>query len=41
MTEALSGCKNITLAENTVTMVSALNDQSREKLQALAAELWP
>ena len=41
MTEALSGCKNITLAENTVTIVSALNDQSREELAALAAELWP
>ena len=41
LTEALSGCKNITLAENTVTIVSALNDQSREKLAALAAELWP
>ncbi len=35
----LEGCKNLTFAENTVRILSALNDQSREKLQALAAEL--
>lgn len=39
MKEKLSRCKNIEWAENTVTIKSALNDESIEKLDALAAEI--
>lgn len=35
----LEGCKNLTLADNGVTIVSALNDQSRAQIEALAEEL--
>ncbi len=35
----LEGCKNMTYCENDVRILSALNDQSREKLEALADEL--
>jgi flavorubredoxin len=35
----LEGCKNITFCENTVTIKSALNDESREQLDKLAEEL--
>ena len=39
MKKMLEGSKNITWAENTVTVMSALNDASRAKIQALAEEL--
>ena len=35
----LEGCKNLTFAENTVRILSALNPESSEKLEALAEEL--
>ena len=35
----LEGCKNMTYAENDVRIVSALNDESRAKIEALAGEL--
>ena len=40
MAKMLEGSKNLTLAENTVTVRSALNDDSRAQIQALADELW-
>ena len=39
MTGLFEGCKNITFAENTVHIKSALNDESRAQLDALADEL--
>ena len=39
MTGMLASCKNLTFAENTVRILSALNEESREKLLALADEL--
>ncbi|MBQ4327165.1 MAG: flavin reductase [Clostridia bacterium] len=39
MTKMLEGAKNITFAENTVTIKSALSAASREKIDALADEL--
>ena len=35
----LEGCKNMTYCENDVKIVSALNDDSRAQLEALAEEL--
>ncbi len=35
----LEGCKNLTILEPTVTIMSALNEQSSEQLDALGAEL--
>ncbi|MBE6835998.1 MAG: FprA family A-type flavoprotein [Ruminococcaceae bacterium] len=35
----LEGCKNITFCENTVTLKSALNDESAQQLEKLAEEL--
>lgn len=35
----LEGCKNLTILEPTVTIMSALNEQSSEQLDALVAEL--
>ena len=35
----LEGCKNIDFANNTVHLMSALNDESRAQIEALAAEL--
>ncbi len=35
----LEGCKNLSFAENTVRILSALNAESSEKLEALAEEL--
>lgn len=35
----LEGCKNMTYAENDVKIVSALNDESRAQIEALADEL--
>ncbi len=40
MRRELEGCKNLTFAETTVTVTSALNDTSRDQIEALAAELW-
>ena len=39
MKEKLSGCKNLTFAENAVHLKSALNAQNRDEIDALAAEL--
>lgn len=39
MGNMLAGCKNLTFAENTVRILSALNDQSRSQVEALAREL--
>ncbi len=39
MKEMLSKCKNLTFAENTVKILSALNEESTEKLNVLADEL--
>ncbi len=40
MRKELEGCKNLTFAETTVTVTSALNDASRAQIDALARELW-
>lgn len=39
MKSMLEGCKNLDYAENEVKIVSALNDESRAKIEALAEEL--
>lgn len=39
MKAMLEGCKNMTYAENSVKIVSALNDSSRAQIEALAEEL--
>lgn len=39
MKAMLEGCKNLTFAENDVKIVSALNDESRAQIAALADEL--
>lgn len=39
MRESLKNCKNLTLADNTVTILSALNENSSAQLNALADEL--
>ncbi|MBQ9592951.1 MAG: flavin reductase, partial [Lachnospiraceae bacterium] len=39
MQKKLEGCKNLSYAENNVTILSALNDDSRAKVIALAEEL--
>ena len=39
MTKMLEGSKNITFAENSVKILSALSDESRAQIDALAAEL--
>ena len=39
MTKMLEGSKNLTFAENTVKIFSALNDESRAQIEALAEEL--
>jgi len=41
MTALLEGCKNLTFVENSVRILSALNEESTARLEALAAELWP
>jgi hypothetical protein len=41
MRKALEESKDITFAENTVTIRSALNEASAAAVEALAAELWP
>ena len=39
MTEMLSKCKNLNICENNVKILSALNDESKAQLWALANEL--
>ena len=39
MKKALENSKDLTIAENNVTILSALNDENREQIKALAAEL--
>ena len=39
MRAALEGCKNLTYTDTTVQIKSALNDDSRAQIKALAAEL--
>ena len=39
MKELLSGCKNLTFTENNVKIKSALNDDNKNELEALASEL--
>lgn len=39
MRESLSKCKNLQFTENTVKILSALNDESRAQIDALACEL--
>ncbi len=39
MKNMLEGCKNLSFAENTVRIVSALNEESRARIEALAREL--
>ena len=41
MQKMLENSKNLTFTENNVKIYSALNDESRAQLLALAAELWP
>ena len=41
MVKLLENSKNLTFTENNVKIYSALNDESRAQLLALAAELWP
>ena len=39
MSSMLEGCKNLTIAENNVTILSALNDVSKSQISALVDEL--
>ena len=39
MRQMLNGCKDIRLAENSVRIMSSLNDESRSQLKALAKEM--
>lgn len=39
MKKMLEGCKNLTFAENTVHIKSALNDESNQQIKALAEEM--
>ena len=41
MAKMLENSKNLTFTQNNVKIFSALNDDSRAQLTALAAELWP
>ena len=41
MAKLLENSKNLTFTENNVKIYSALNDDSRAQLMALARELWP
>ena len=41
MQKMLENSKNLTFTSNNVKIYSALNDESRAQLNALAAELWP
>jgi len=39
MTKMLEGCKNLTFCENTVKIMSAMSDENRAQIEALAEEL--
>ena len=39
MTKMLEGCKNITFAKNTVKIMSAMNDDNKNQIEALSDEL--
>ncbi len=39
MKEMLSSCKNLTLAENTVRILSAMNEETKEQIDSLADEI--
>ena len=39
MSSMLEGCKNLTFADNNVTILSALNDVSKSQISALVDEL--
>ena len=41
MAKMLEGSKNLSFTENNVKIFSALNDESRRQVLALAEELWP
>ena len=41
MSKMLENSKNLTFTQNNVKIYSALNEESRAQLMALAAELWP
>jgi flavorubredoxin len=41
MTKMLEGSQNLTYTQNNVKILSALNDESRAQVTALAEELWP
>ncbi len=41
MQSMFDGCKDLHFTENTVRVLSALNQESRSQIEALAAELWP
>ena len=41
MAKMLESSKNLTFTQNNVKIFSALNDDSRAQLTALAEELWP
>ena len=41
MSKMLEGSKNLTFTENNVKIFSALNNESRAQIAALAEELWP
>ena len=41
MSKMLENSKNLTFTQNNVKIFSALNDESRAQLNALAEELWP
>ena len=41
MKALLEGCPNLTFCDTQVKITSALNEESRAQIRALAAELWP
>ena len=41
MAKMLENSKNLTYTANNVKIYSALNEESRAQLMALAKELWP
>jgi DeoR/GlpR family transcriptional regulator of sugar metabolism len=41
MAKMLEGSKNLTFTQNNVKILSALSDDSRAQVAALAEELWP
>jgi flavorubredoxin len=41
MTAALAGAKNLTFADNSVRILSAMTEDTKVQIQQLAQELWP